>query len=761
MGLFGSKKKVYVSSVCYNLAGDAEPEDFVKMSIIGGVLGEAPYLGEKINYDLVNGPAARFRNFMRWAKSSGYNNNVGLATSKYYPDVPIDRELLSKIIQRDYDIDFNESFNIVYSKVTFYDYVEYAKIWIINNKSDKINDPFEVEEFSVVVREWREWEEYKDENGDTHYHWVTKREYRSDIRITFSDGSVSEISTENVNKDVSFLYVYYTITKHHLIGDDEVKHYGLVYAHKSGKPELDDFFIPPDALEKTYTPYIPIRLWNKFISTSNMPDTYKFAKKAFKRATGNPKFDDLIKNINDNESIGDIDFTYVVFGVSLNTKQQEGKRYIFNLFKNFWENQRLADRISSPEQENKYIRGLFSRFNYEKQVNIKSNYGSINYDIWLEWASLAHYYGTGLAKPGLKAGEYYFDAYEQKYTVSTTGSFDDNDTKTETKEYTRLYHQITEGQYEVISITDLAHANFIYKGKAVIISGKDALDDKDHSGFIVPMQENTFKEIGLRYATNLITYGNYLVFNCYVVKKQRWYQSGIFQMIAVIIIVVITVVFQQWYAAGATGAAAGGGSAAAAGAAGGAAAGATAGITASSLAAAIGVAVAKAIAVMIVVQIIQKAIFAVFGDNIFSRVLSTVLSLIAAYYIGGIGTGQTFSMSTVYSELMSATGLLKLTAAVGNAVAEYYQDAAQKMGLKTQAMMQEYEEKSDEINQAFKELGSVDSMLMNTINNALYTVYESPDTFLTRTLMTGSDIAERSMNMISEMPELTLSTELN
>ncbi len=725
MSFFSGKKKVYVSSVTYSLAGDVEPKDYVKLSVINGVLSNTPSLGEKLNYDLRNGHGIRFRNFLNWAKSSGYNDNVGLATSKYYPDVPIDRELLSKIIQRDYDIDFNESFNIVYSKVTFYDYVEYAKIWVINNKPDKINDPYEVEEFSVVVREWREWEEYKDADGNTHYHWVTKREYRSDIRITFSDKSISEISTKNVNKDVSFLYVYYTITKHHLIGDDEVKHYGLIYAHKSGKPELDDFFIPPDALEKTYAPYIPIRLWNKFISTNNLSDTYKFAKKAFRKSVGSNRFDELIEDISKNENISDIDFTYISFGVALNTKQQEGKRYIFNLFKNFWENQRLADRISSAEQENTYIKALFNRVNYEKQINIKSVYGSINYDIWLEWASLAHYYGTGLAKPGLKPGDYYFDAYEISYEVSSSGSFDDNDIRTETKEYTRLYHQITEGQYEVISITDLAHANFIYKGKAVIISGKDALDDKDVSGFIVPMQENTFKEIGLRYATNLINFSSYLVFNCYKVKKQKWYQSGLFGIIIAIVISIIT-----WNPA--TGVAY------------------------------LAVSMAVNIAISIAIQALMQVINSIFGGTLLGSILSAILIVVALAYGKLVLQGAQATMSAVFSELMTATNLLQLTSSVGNSVASYYQRAAQAVFNKTQEYMQEYENKLDEIDQAFKDLGINNDYLFTSINNAIYTnIYESMDSFLTRTLMTGSDIAERSMNMISEMPALTLSTELN
>lgn len=782
MSLFGSKKKVFVDSVVYNLADESkEPIDCIRLSVIDGVISQEPYLGEKINKDLTSGMGMRFRHFTRWAKSSGYNDNVGLATSKYYPDVAIDRDLLISILKKPYDIDFNESFELISSVVTFYDYVKYADIWVINNRPNKINDPYSVEEFSVIVRTWTEWESRQDEEGHNYQVLVTKHEYRSDIRIIFSDKTVVEISTENVNKDVSFLYVHYTITKHHLIGDDEVKHYGLVYAHKSGRPELDDFFIPPDALEKTYSPYIPIRLWNKFVSTDNLPDTYKFAKKAFRKAVGTNDYDKIIKQISENDNLGDIDFAYVVFGVSLNTKQQEGKCYIFNLFKNFWENQRLADRISSPEEEKKYLWALLRRTNYEKSINIRSNYGSINYNVWLEWASLGHYYGTGLAtlrvprdsysvdskwserlddKFGtilyhkLKPGEYGIEAYNEYITVADGTDEEGNpDYKTETIEHTNLYYQISEGQYEVISITNLAHANYIYKGKAVITSGKDAMDDKEVSDFIVPMQENTFKEIGLRYATNLISNSYYLVFNCYIVKKIKWYQTGFFKFLTMVIVIIIAAV--ATYFGGPAGASLG--------------AKLVAAVAGSAFAATfVGTMIAVAIN-MLVGMIIAKLVITV-ATKLFGEVIGTIIGTIATIMImGGINSmangGSFFDGATSFldvSKLASAQNILKLTAAVGNAVSSYYNAATIEINKDMQKLMSNYETKLDEINQAFKELGGSDPMMLATINSALYSsLRESPESFINRTLMVGSDIVDLSIKTLLEYPQISISTELN
>lgn len=138
-----------------------------------------------------------------------------------------------------------------------------------------------------------------------------------------------------------------------------------------------------------------------------MPSTYEFAKKAFKRAVGSNNYDSLISDLKKNKSIGDIDFAYVVFGVALNTPYKEGKQYIFTYLYNLWLNKRISDAISG-KPEDVYGSGFFRRVNNPRQINIKSNYGSINYNIWFEWGTMTHYYGTGQAKAGLEEGDYYF-----------------------------------------------------------------------------------------------------------------------------------------------------------------------------------------------------------------------------------------------------------------------------------------------------------------------------------------------------------------
>ena len=48
MGFFSNKKKVYVSSVVYNLLGDKQPTQYLPTTVFGGVLRKADSLGTVI-----------------------------------------------------------------------------------------------------------------------------------------------------------------------------------------------------------------------------------------------------------------------------------------------------------------------------------------------------------------------------------------------------------------------------------------------------------------------------------------------------------------------------------------------------------------------------------------------------------------------------------------------------------------------------------------------------------------------------------------
>ena len=749
MGFFSSKKKVYVSSVVYNLLGDQQPTQYLPTVVFGGVLKQADSLGITIKDGLLNGPGMRLRKFFKWVRNSGYADEVGLATSTFYPDVPINKENLANIIKQQ-NLNYI-SVEVTSASINYYDYTYIADQYVYNNRPDKLNDDYIVEEFAVLIGYHYVTVTEKDDNG----HSVTKikriDDYRYDIRITFTDGTKVEINSSSYNKDGQYLYaVYiYTYEDEDWLGRPEIKQRTqyIVYCKNTGNAQYDSFFKEVVPLQKTYAPYIPLRTWNTFLGEGYMPTTYEFAKKAFKRAVGSNNYDSLISDLKKNNSIGDIDFAYVVFGVALNTPYKEGKQYIFTYLYNLWLNKKISDSISG-KPEDAYGSSFLRRVNNPRRVNIKSNYGSINYNIWFEWGTMTHYYKIGQAKSGLKEGDYHFYAENEYFTHKD----EDGEETTYTVEHSYFCHQITPVRYEVIELTNFTYANLIYKGKSVVYSGLDALNGSDgpnETGFIIPLQEQSFKESGLVYTSQLAQSTYYCVFNCYVVKKVRWYQSGIFGfVIAIVIAVVVTVV--TWNPAA-------GGAAAGAAAGTGAAAGAAVGAASSTLAGAIMGAVANAIAGMIVLNIVTEVAKGIFGDKVGS-IVGAVASIVVMNVANGLMNGM--SVSEALTQLSSAPQMLKLANAVVSGIKDAINADTQEIYNKSQTMLQEYEQRSEEISKLQAELFN-QTLDITSITDALKSYsYEPRDSYLNRTLMTGSDIAELTMNLIHNFTDYSMNTEL-
>lgn len=749
MGFFSSKKKVYVSSVVYNLLGNQQPTQYLPTVVFGGILKQTDSLGITIKDGLLNGPGMRLRNFFKWVRNSGYADEVGLATSTFYPDVPINKENLANITKQQ-NPDYI-SVEVTSASINYYDYTYIADQYVYNNRPDKLNDAYTVEEFAVLIGyHYVEIREQDDEGR-----WITRKkrinDYRYDIRITFTDGTKVEINSSSYNKDGQYLYaVYiYTYEDEDWLGRPEIKQRTqyIVYCKGTGNAQYDAFFKEVVPLQKTYAPYIPLRTWNTFLGEGYMPTTYEFAKKAFKRAVGSNNYDSLISDLKKNKSIGDIDFAYIVFGVALNTPYKEGKQYIFTYLYNLWLNKRISGSMS-VKPDDIFGNILSKLLGNPRRINIKSNYGSINYNIWFEWGTMSHYYETGQARAGLEEGDYHFYAKNKEQLQRD----EDGEITTYTVEHSYFCHQITPARYEVIELTNFTYANLIYKGKSVIYSALDALNGSDgpnETGFIIPLQEQSFKESGLVYTSQLAQSTYYCVFNCYVVKKVRWYQSGIFGFVlSIVIAVVITVV--TWNPAA-------GGAAAGAAAGTGAAAGAAVGAASSTLAGAIMGAVANAIAGMIVLNIVTEVAKGLFGDKIGS-IVGAVASIVVMNVANGLMNGM--SVSEALTQLSSASQMLKLANAVVSGIKDAINVDTQEIYNKSQTMLQEYEQRSEEISKLQAELFN-QTLDITSITDALKSYsYEPRDSYLNRTLMTGSDIAEMTMDLIHNFTNYSMNTEL-
>ena len=546
----------------------------------------------------------------------------------------------------------------------------------------------------------------------------------------------------------------------------------MIYQRNSGNVTLDAMFAP-DVDAGVFLPFVPMRISNTFLSDTFLPDIYEDNVKAYKRAVGK-KYDALVDIVKDNPSIGDVDHAYIVYGVSLNTAENSSKKYVYKFFQNLmqqgaggivefdaWQVQWGVADLSLQtwntwkEAQADPLNPLFgaeepTQIPYpalpNKSIRVFSN--SLNFNFILGWSSMEEVTGTGLGKPDAKVGHLWWTqgstiTYEERAPWGKEG--DIGGLREVVVEYVSLHWQDGPDSHRTISMWGLTHSNVVYKGKAVGISAKDALNDLDSSGFLIPLHEGILKTMSLKDSTQMTTACTHIVFNSYEVTKQKWYTTTIFKVILIVIIIIISI-FYPPFAATAPGLL---GTAAAVG---------TALGFAGTIAIIVGT-IANAIAAMILTKIITAGATALFGEKV-GEIVGAIASVIAVAY--GSGTLNTASMSAGFSSLATAQNLMKLTMSVGSGYADYMQTAAQDVLGQTEDLLNSYKAETQAIVDAFNaNLGGSNIQFDPTaLTDAANFIPETPNSFLSRTLMTGSDIAEISHSMLTNFAAMTITTGL-
>lgn len=588
-------------------------------------------------------------------------------------------------------------------------------------------------------------------------------------------GGVTRTTVTTVTTEVVALTRVYRVDTQDTIFDGLGQSKVVIYRKNSGNPVFDAMF---DNATNTgdFYPFIPIRLNNQFLSDTFFPDLYAASKKGYKKAFGRNYYDKLVDIIADNESIGDIDFAYITFGVSLNVIDNSALRYVYAFFETLLD----SFEAGSPEEyaayRAKWIEARDFNSDYEawdvaqsdptnplygtpkpavvsypsmpnQEIQIKNG---DQYNIRLTWNSMQETAGIGLGKPGVKKGDLWWEVGAVQIlngkVSSGPGLFA---TMTERSAIVHLWYQETATSWKKITFEGLRHINTIYKGKAVEIDADEAILDAEESGFVVPLHEGIFNNMPIVDRTQSATANSFILFNCYQVVKKKWYQTGLFKIVIIIIAIVISI-----YTGGAGGAAAGGllGSNAAVGAA--------LGLAAGSLAAVIVGAIANAIAAMLLVAVIQKGAVALFGDKL-GTIIGAIASVIALNVASGVAQGQTVAQS--FGNLTRADSILALTNAVGEGYAAYVQADTLDALNRTETLLSEYKEEAFEIQQQFLEtFGSSTRGIIDPfkLTEAAQMTPESRDSFLARTLLVGSEIVELSTALLDNFTEVSLSTDL-
>ena len=542
----------------------------------------------------------------------------------------------------------------------------------------------------------------------------------------------------------------------------------LIYKKNSGNALYDSFF-DRQVETGTYFPFIPMRIRNSFF----LGELKERATKALKKATG-ASFDKLQKSLADNKDIDDLDYCYVMFGVSLNTKEPAARKYLFNFFKTMmnagadgagfsdwqtrWERADVAKRLwtqwkmaQSDSTSPLYGAKEPTQIPYPKSpgglLSLQSQ--KYNLNIFVKWQAISLFTGSGLGKPEARVGDCWI-------TNGVTKDYDEIiysaglvDIVPSSTNFCTITWQKTADSYQSIGVWGLRHTNIVYKGKGVDINGNEALADPEESSFIVPLNEAIYRAMPLTEATQMANGMGYMVINTYQVVKQKWYQTSWFKIILIIIIIVITVL-SAGTGAGSVGLL---GTAASVGAALG---------FAGTVAIIVGT-IANAIAAMILSQIIGMAAKELFGEKV-GAIVGAIASVVAVSVGTSMANGG--GIAGGFSSLSSVENLTKLTVAAGQGISGYLNSQASDTLAATQKMVDEYEKQSGEISKLYEQnLGMgrtyIDPTELTDVNDSSSSfVVETPAMFLGRTMMTGTDIASTTFNMLTNFSAITTSTQL-
>jgi len=623
--------------------------------------------------------------------------------------------------------------------------------------------------------------EYNGSNGDTVettesdfiFTIREKRAIRVDTVVTTTTndmgGGVTETVTTTVETEVLEPAYDYSIEEQITTTSKVVGGYQMfVYKIGGTNANLNGLVTTAPAALPEFFPFIPIRLSNKSIKDEIFDSVtgnglYASSKTAYRKAFGKNKFNSTIDSLEDNPDLGDIDYAYLFFGVPLNVAENSSKKYLFNFFEGLVPFQNTTGSSITNLQANidaydiaiaAYENWVTAQgdntdplFNTPRPdvptidipeyttIRINTDHVSLDdFDNRISWFNIDVEVIAGLYEAGANGGNVKIEKGGTLEWQSNNG-FSSEKISLET---IVMYYQTSDTSHKKMTIYGLQHKNLIYKGKSVNISGHDALDDSEESGFLIPLHNPTVRNMGLVDATQMTTANAYMVINTYEVTKQKWYETLGFKILVVILIVAVTVATAGAGTVGILGA--------------NAAVGASLGL--SGTAAVIAGAVANAVAALVLTQVITYASKQLLGDRI-GAIVGTVLSIAVTGGLSGANFG----------DLMTVTNVLAVTNVTLNAFNDYN---AEKWNDKLTDLEEKYEGQMDTINQKMEELGLnngnlsfspmqlIDESRGQGLGGATTFVPESADDFIHRTTMVGSDIAEVTLSMVQNYVNLTL-----
>jgi len=754
MGLFSGKTVIKVFASANNLAGPFENRpSAVNSSIVTEILTtKKPKLGTVIQRLYSGGPPADLRKMYRWTLAnyprmlpdtqitsmagidpnvliSGLNSDlsptpqkivhwgdVDVANAQHFADNHIDWNHLTKGVG-----DWTFNFNTTTNELVFFD----------------IDDV----EFDRIPA-----------NADLI--WVNENKSRRLLYIGYSELIEDDTDPKGYVKSKEMLYTY-------RIGSGNVIFDTITY----NETEFGEFF-----------PILPLRYDNKSIREPEFDFRFDKIKTAYKKAT-KQDINKLLDEFEDIEDIDDIDYAYIVPGVALNTKSTHGARYIYKFF-SLLDNIQASNPIA-PDDGNPYQDARLSGVGFETWFNSLNkttaaplviptvrggsyvlSFGNredfdIGADLRLEWKNItvtehlgnAKFFDGNTSRGRLKKNQYWiYSKYGKQnagngkmYDVNTLGYYLANKVRDDNAEL-YIFEQYAKFRYKKISVTGCKHHNYVYKSHAVTTSVKDAFDAEDEETvFIIPLHYPTMKNMALSAQVELGMSCMYGLMNA----KVKYKTGGLSKLW-----VIIGLGFILGALLFGGGAALGGGS----GLLGtNSAVGAMFGLTGTigNVVGALANAIVGSILRMVITEIGTK----LFGEEfamLFSIIMGAAM-LSGINIMGGSGIGNMFSGGTL------ATSLVQVTNAIANIYARFVQMDTADIYKDMEEAEKNYTEEMKAIAKKTEEMFGINDVSFDPTDllENPQAISESMQTFINRTILTGSDIARITHSLIEDYVEVS------
>jgi hypothetical protein len=553
----------------------------------------------------------------------------------------------------------------------------------------------------------------------------------------------------------------------------------FIYRAGSGQPVLDDFMnTSTDAGE--IVPVIPVRLLGSFLSEEHMPILYAQCKKAMKKALPQTTYDSLINKLKtgDAEKLSYCINAYLEFGAAANSPNQKVRRYIYEFFRELMNNAQKPDIsmqafIYEWQQENAKRHAIYTAQAFELlptqqpypiapsnafRCGTHANFDN-GYSIALQWLSISETTYVGLSKPTAKLNELWWEVLPTTTLTSISLAVEHDIENTEDGqifhprivEYTqpfdletgpaappveqftiphvRLYWQVSLTEYRVLDLFGMQHLQNLYASLMVGVSLTQALaNETDEQRFIIPLHTGVLGRTPLVAGGQLGLEAGYLVFYSVVEGKTPWYGHEHVRIIVTIIAIVVS-----YFTSGTT--------------------------------TKFWVALLEAMMLYVAIEAIAWLVERIWGKKagIYFRLAAAVYS---AIYGNPMGTTEVVGAVAV-SETMSAMSILTIVSAIGNSYSQLVQLESTKLLKEASDVAAAHNVQMDKIKALYEEFGGNSMDLLDPMaakaqsdKEEQLILRESPETFLSRTLITGGDVAAMSHSMIGDFANMTLATNV-